>query len=144
MSGLNYLDCGLPTIGSNTGEKMALMRLPIVVILALTCGACDVDFNYPPATTPTAPTSTPSITVTNTNTNTNTATTDRSDTGPAPSSGGGDTPAGAVLPLPAYGEPVTRDVAAANPSLLANSCQEVSGESAWRFFDLVISTLRAQ
>lgn len=119
------------------------MRLPIVVILALTCGACDL--NVYPASTPIAPTptSTP-ITVSNTNTNTNTATTDRSDTGPAPSSGGGDTPAGAVLPLPAYGEPVTRDVAAANPSLLANSCQETSGESAWQFLDLVISTLRAR
>jgi len=117
------------------------MRLLLAVLLFATVGC---DLNVYPAAPPTAPSSTP-ITVSNTNTNTNTATTDRSDTGPAPSSGGGgDTPTGAVLPLPAYGEPVTRDIAAAHPSLLANSCQDTSGESAWRFLDLVIATLRSQ
>jgi hypothetical protein len=35
-------------------------------------------------------------------------------------------------------------VAAANPTLLANSCQDTHGESAWQFLDLVIRTLRAQ
>jgi len=115
----------------------------VIIGLFLVCSVAACDLNVYPAATPTAPTSTP-ITVSNTNTNTNTASTDRSDTGPAPSSGGGDTGTGAVIPLPAYGEPVTRDVAAANPSLLANSCQEVSGESAWQFLDLVISTLRAR
>ena len=47
------------------------------------------------------------------------------------------------MPLPTYAEGVTREVAAANPTLLANSCQETFGESAWQFLDLLIRTLRA-
>jgi hypothetical protein len=115
------------------------MRYLIVCVAGLVA-ACEfnVESAAPTAPTPTAPTS---ITITNTNTNT----ADRSDTAPAPApSGSGGGSSSAVLPLPAYGEQVTRDVAAQNPTLLANSCQTATGEAAWGFLDLVIRTLRAQ
>jgi hypothetical protein len=105
---------------------------------------CDIRFDNS-GPTPTAPTPTPAVTITNTNTNTSTNNNDRSDTDPVPLPTG--TPPGtgnAVLPLPTYGEMVTRDLAAANPALVANSCQDTAGESAWEFLDLVIRTLRAQ
>jgi hypothetical protein len=56
---------------------------------------------------------------------------------------GGRTPdpaPGQALPLPDYGFAVVRAVAAANPGLLANSCQEHGGS--WQFLDLVVDTLR--
>ena len=56
---------------------------------------------------------------------------------------GGRTPdpaPGQALPLPDYGYNVVRAVAAANPGLLANSCQEHGGS--WQFLDLVVDTLR--
>ena len=109
-----------------------------VVIL----GACDIRLDMTtPAASPAAP-----APVSITNTNTNTATNDRSDTAPsqtpAPNGNGGGPQA--VIPLPTYGEQVTRATAAANPALLENSCQDTAGESAWGFLDLVIRTLRAQ
>jgi hypothetical protein len=48
------------------------------------------------------------------------------------------------LPLPVYGESVAREVAAANPALLAHSCEITSGPSAWGFLDLLVRTLQAR
>jgi hypothetical protein len=121
-----------------------IVAVVIVAIAVLILAACEFRITEPAPVV--APPATPAlITITNTNTNTNTS--DRSDTEPtatpAPPTGGGGSTTN-PLPLPSYGETVTRDVAAANPSLLANSCQETSGERAWEFLDLVIRTLRAQ
>ena len=49
-----------------------------------------------------------------------------------------------MIPLPAYGEGVAREVAAANKTLLANSCEGTSGASAWGFLDLLVRTLQAR
>ena len=120
------------------------MRLIGTLLVCVVCLGCEFDVNMT-APNPTAPTATPPTVITNTNTNTSTNNNDRSDTAaPAPGTGAGTGEPGAALPLPAYGEGVTRDVAAAHPELLANSCQETTGEMAWRFLDLVISTLRAR
>ena len=124
-----------------------MRKLPIgLVVLALMCVACDFrfDLNGNPATPAASPTG-PTVTVTNTNTNTSTS--DRSDTVPPASSSSGTGGTGDTttpLPLPDYGESVTRATATANPGLLANSCQDVNGDRAWEFLDLVISTLRAR
>jgi hypothetical protein len=121
------------------------MRGIVVALAVLILAACEFRITEPTpvAVTPTAP---PAITITNTNTNTNTQ--DRSDTEPtptpAPPAGGGGSTTSPPLPLPSYGETVTRDVAAANPGLLANSCQETTGDRAWAFLDLVIRTLVSQ
>lgn len=116
-----------------------MTRHAIALLACLTLTACDIRLDL--ADSPASPTG---PTITNTNTNTSTNNNDRSDTTPtatpAPSSPTGD----AALPLPSYGEAVTRDVAAANPALLANSCQEKTGESAWQFLDLLVGTLRAR
>ena len=113
-------------------QKSALVLLACVAV-----AGCDINLDLDDAT-PTSPSPT---TISNTNINTTTLP-DRSDTAPSPGapSGGAETP----LPLPSYGEQVTRDVAAQSPALLANSCQETSGESAWRFLDSVIAALRAR
>ena len=113
----------------------------IVFLACLTLAACDIslDLTDSPAASPTGPT------ITNTNTNTSTNNNDRSDTTPTTTTPApGTPPNGAALPLPTYGEQVTRDVAAQNGALLANSCQDTTGESAWNFLDLLIRTLRAQ
>jgi len=119
-----------------------MTKCAIVLLASLLLTSCDIrlDLADTPPASPTGPT------ITNTNTNTSTNNNDRSDTAPpsADGSGSGTGAPGVALPLPAYGEGVTRDVAAANPALLANSCQETTGEMAWRFLDLVISTLRAR
>ena len=116
------------------------MQKSALVLLAasLTLAGCDINLDLDDGTpaSPTGPT-----TISNTNINTTTLP-DRSDTAPSsgPPAGGAETP----LPLPSYGEQVTRDVAAQSPALVANSCQETSGESAWRFLDSVIAALRAR
>ena len=112
-----------------------------IIVLTSTLG-CEQTFNL------TQPSSVPpnvSVNSTNTNTNTNTNNIDRtgSDTG------SGNTPndpnfTNSVIPLPTYGESVTRSVASSNPDLLRNSCQTTSGDSAWAFLDLVIKTLQQQ
>lgn len=48
------------------------------------------------------------------------------------------------LPLPAASQAVATQYALANPTLLAQSCQAVYGESAWRFMDGLIRTLAIQ
>ena len=68
----------------------------------------------------------------------------------APPGGGGGVPGGVPRgpggrgpdngPLPSYGFDVVRQVAAANPGALANSCQEHGGS--WQFMDMVVDTLR--
>lgn len=88
-------------------------------------------------------------TVINTNTNTNTV--DIHDivnfapvpnpTAPVPSPGGGtETP----LPLPVTAQATAQAYAGANPTLLAQSCQAVYGEAAWKFMDGLIKTLAIQ
>lgn len=59
-----------------------------------------------------------------------------------PTGPGGRTsdPQGGQLPLPGYGAGVVQAVAAANPALLQNSCQDHGGS--WQFLDLVVDTLR--
>jgi len=113
----------------------------LVLATLLSVVACEQNFNL-------ASPSPPSISVTSSNTNTNQQSqTDKtgSDTTPtAPTAPTDPTLPGAVIPLPTYGETVVRQLAAANPSLLANSCQETFGEVAWRFLDLVIATLQLQ
>ncbi len=81
-----------------------------------------VSFKTPGAPTPTAPPGLPTVGV--------------------PSGPGGRTPdpQGGRLPLPGYGASVVQAVAAANPGLLASSCQEHGGS--WQFMDLVVDTLR--
>lgn len=125
------------------------MRGLLIVLLAVVVAGCELEITQPAPVvmTPTA-TAPPTVTITSTNTNTstNTDTSDRSDTETPPPAGtpGASTPPGAVIPLPAYGEGVARAVAAANPTLLANSCEGQTGASAWAFLDLVIRTLQAQ
>ena len=120
------------------------MRLLLPIACVLVLAACDFRITNP-TPTPATPTAPGGVSITNTNTNTSTNNNDRSDTAPTPSTPGlpGDGTGGAIS-LPAYGETVVNDVAASNPGLLANSCQEKTGESAWQFLDLVIRTLRAQ
>jgi len=119
------------------------MKLYLIIIIAALAAGCEQTFNLTTPQSPTSPTG-PSITVTNTNTNTNTNNPDRtgSDVGsnPTPS----DPPGTGVIPLPDYGEAVVRSVANTNPTLLANSCQEKYGESAWAFLDLAIRTLQVR
>jgi len=112
-----------------------------VLLACLGLVGCDIALNLDNPAAPAPVTGTPAITITNTNTNTNN---DRADTTPAAPDGAPSGGTGAALPLPTYGESVTRGVAAQNPALLANSCQETTGETAWQFLDLVVRTLRAQ
>lgn len=117
------------------------MRFVHILIIAAVAAGCEQTFNI------TSP-SPPSVVVTSTNTNTNTNQQQQqqkaedktgSDTGGPITPG---TPGDGVIPLPAYGEDVVRSVAASNATLLANSCQDKFGESAWAFLDLAIKTLQ--
>lgn len=63
---------------------------------------------------------------------------DPAGTAPPPVSGGGGTAAGATAPDMQH---VVRQVAAAHPDALRNSCQEHGGS--WEFMDRVVSALRA-
>jgi len=122
-------------------RRYRMHRRALVVVLAgLYLAACDIRLDMAdgtPTASPTGPT------ITNTNTNTSTNNNDRSDTAPAPSSP--SSPNGdAALPLPTYGEAVTRDFADKNPALLANSCQDKTGATAWQFLDQLLGTLRAR
>jgi hypothetical protein len=126
------------------------MRGLLIVLLAVVVTGCELTITQPAPVVAT-PTGTPApapitITSVNTNTNTNTDTSDRSDTEtPTPRGPEGPEPLpGAVIPLPGYGEGVVREIAAANPTLLANSCEGQTGASAWAFLDLVIRTLQAR
>ena len=113
------------------------MKLWPLILCSLSLGGCEQTFNL----TPQSPTVPGSVNVTNTNTNTATNTDKTgSDTGPVST----DTPASGVIPLPAYGESVVRSVASSNSTLLANSCQDKFGESAWAFLDLAVRTLQMQ
>lgn len=117
------------------------MKFYLIIIIAALAAGCEQTFNL---TSPAAPSpGTTNITNTNTNTNTNNNDKTGSDTGPAPNP---NTPndGNGVIPLPTYGEDVVRSVAATNPTLLANSCQEKYGESAWAFLDLAIRTLQVR
>jgi len=122
----------------------------LVLLLALVSAGCEIDIVNPTPVVQAAPPSSSGsgggTSITNINTNTNTNNNDRSDTAqvPAPGAPGASGTTNGVLPLPSYGEHVTRDIAGQNPSLLANSCQEHTGETAWQFLDLVIRTLRSQ
>jgi len=127
------------------------MRRLLALIVALLSAGCEIDIVNPTPVVQAAPPSGSSgsgggITITNTNSNNSTNNNDRSDTAqiPATTPPAGSGTTNGVLPLPSYGEHVTRDIAGQNPSLLANSCQEHTGESAWQFLDLVIRTLRSQ
>lgn len=117
------------------------MRSLILLAACLVAG-CDIQLTMPTPVV-TAPTAPGNVTVTNTTT----VTVDRSDTGSAPapsgSSGDGGTTAG-VLPLPAYGEGVARDYAAAHQAQIATSCQLTHGEAAWAFLDGLIGVLQAR
>jgi len=127
------------------------MRRLLPLIVALLSAGCEIDIVNPTPVVQAAPPSGSSgsgggITITNTNSNNSTNNNVRSDTAqiPATTPPAGSGTTNGVLPLPSYGEHVTRDIAGQNPSLLANSCQEHTGESAWQFLDLVIRTLRSQ
>ena len=111
----------------------------LIVLIVLVFPACEQTFNLT-SPNPTAP-SPSNITVTNTNTNINDHT--GSDTGTVPTNPSPNpTDPNAVIPLPAYGEDIVKAVAKANPTLLANSCQDKYGEAAWQFLDLAIRTLQ--
>jgi hypothetical protein len=112
----------------------------IIVICAIGVSACEQNFNLSP-TSPSSPNGPGNITITNTNTNTANTDSTGTDTGPTSSPTTPDSNNG-VIPLPSYGEAVTKLVAQANPTLLANSCQEKFGEIAWAFLDKVIQELR--
>ena len=120
-------------------KRTTIARLA-VILAAVILAACDINLDVDSPTAPAAPGG--GTTITNTNTNTNNI--DRSDTTPATTTPPNEPPIGAALPLPSYGEQVTRAVAEQNPSLLRNSCQDTDGDPAWRFLDLLIRTLRAQ
>ena len=115
------------------------MRIALALVALLMAG-CDITLTTPtPVVTGTG--TTPGA-ITITNTNTNTATTDRSDTEAAPSGGGTPSPpTTGALPLPAYGEAVTREYAAANPYQVTHSCQVTDGDAAWAFLDGLIRVL---
>jgi hypothetical protein len=114
------------------------MRL-LTLLAACVLAGCDFHITNP-APVVTAGTTPGNITITNTNTNT--ATTDRSDTAATPEpSGSPSSPTGA-LPLPAYGEGVARDYAAAHQAQIATSCQVTHGEAAWAFLDGLNAVLR--
>ena len=124
------------------------MRGLLIVLLAVVLAGCELTITQPApvVATPTGAPAPAPITISNvnTNTNTNTDTSDRSDT-ETPLPGGPEEPLpGAVIPLPAYGEDVTRSVSAAHPSLILHSCEGQTGTSAWGFLDLVIDTLQAR
>jgi hypothetical protein len=120
------------------------MRAAVGVgVAALLLAGCEFRVTQPAPVTVT-PVSPPSITITNTNTNTNTTERDRSDTDPDPAPGGGGTGGATVLPLPAYGEGVAREIAAAHPALLAHSCELTSGAAAWGFLDRLVRALQAR
>jgi hypothetical protein len=117
------------------------MRLLILVAACLVAG-CDITLTTP---SPVITTGTTPGAITITNTNTNTATTDRSDTAtPPPPGDGTPPPTTGALPLPAYGEGVARDYAAAHPSQVTHSCQLTDGEAAWAFLDGLIGVLQAR
>jgi len=89
----------------------------------------------------------PTINTSNTNTNTNNASNDSHDTTFSPSNPNAPTtgPTGeqeTVLPLPAAAQGLATSVV--NPVLLAKSCQDVYGESAWQFMDTIVGALRKQ
>jgi len=114
---------------------------PLILVVALTSLGCDIDVTMP---TPIVTTGTPAGGVTVTQTTTQTV--DRSDTAPpspAPSNGS-PPPVTGALPLPPYGESVTRDYAAAHPSQVTHSCQLTDGEAAWQFLDGLVAMLKAQ
>jgi hypothetical protein len=116
------------------------MRIAIALVALLVAG-CDITLTTPtPVVTGTG--TTPGA-ITITTTNTNTATTDRSDTDPVatPSPAGTPPPVTGALPLPAYGEGVAREYAAANPYQVTHSCQVTDGEAAWAFLDGLIAVL---
>lgn len=108
--------------------------LPVLVFLC----ACDYNLG-------------PTINVTSTNTNTNTNTVDLHDLinfapvpnptlpVPNPTTGGTETP----LQIPIAAQGIAAGIAAANPTLLQQSCQAIYGESAWQFMDKEVSALRA-
>jgi len=112
----------------------------LILLLALTSLGCDIQLTMPSPVVQ-APTGPGNVTVTNTTT----VTVDRSDTEATPTpSGSGSPPSppiGGALPLPAYGEGVARDYAAAHPSQVTHSCQLTDGEAAWAFLDGLIGVL---
>ncbi len=136
---MRLLPVDLPT------RQTGVCRLRILILLlALTSLGCDIALTMPSpvVTTPTAP---GNVTVTNTTT----VTVDRSDTDPSSSpgpSGSGGPPASSTgaLPLPPYGEAVSRDYAAAHPSQVTHSCQITDGDAAWAFLDGLIGVLQAR
>ena len=109
-----------------------------LVLSAVMLTGCEPNYTIN-ITSPTSP-SLAEININNTNTNTNTNN-DKTGSDIEPSNNGA--PQTGVIPLPAYGESVTRKVAAENPTALAHSCQDKFGESAWQFLDKVIATLKA-
>jgi len=115
--------------------RRTLVTLAALVLLA----GCDIRLDLDDGTpaSPIGPTN-----ITNTNTNTSTNNNDRSDT--AATNAPPSTPTDpAPLPLPSYGETVTRDLASRNPALVTNSCQDTSGPTAWAFLDQLVQALRA-
>jgi len=127
-------------------------RLLLLTTLAgLVALACDYNITLP----------SPTVTTTNNNSNTSTNTNqnpinfnidihDVVNFVPTPGSAGGDgtLPGGntsptSPLPIPTTARPIAEAVAAANPLLLANSCQDTLGPAAWAFMDLEVTTLRA-
>lgn len=115
-----------------------------LLVLAFLCIGCDYEIITPTPVINVNSTST--NTNTNTNTNTTNTTVDKSDTEPTPAPPGTTPPSapGGVLPLPAYGEAVTLQLGAANPTLVQKSCQTTDGAQAWAFMDLLVSTLQAR
>jgi len=127
---------------------MSNHRRAAVVALVVAAAGCDYNLTI---TGPTV-SNTNSNANTSTNTNTNPITIDIHDVVnfvPTPGTAGGDgtmpgnTSPTAPLPIPTTARPIAEGVAAANPLLLANSCQDTFGPAAWAFLDLEIVTLRA-
>lgn len=121
--------------------------LLLTTVAGLVAMACDYNITFP------ATTNNNSNTSTNTNTNPINFAIDIHDIIaflPAPGTAGGDgtnppgnTSPGSPLPIPTTARPIAEGVAAANPLLLANSCQDTLGPAAWAFLDLEVTTLRA-
>ena len=125
-------------------------RVAVALALVVAVAACDYNLTI---TGPTV-SNTNSNANTSTNTNTNPITIDIHDVVnfvPVPGTAGGDgsnPPGGntsptAPLPIPTSARPIAEAAAAANPLLLANSCQDTLGPAAWAFLDLEVATLRA-
>lgn len=106
--------------------------IPVSVAVAAIVAAAACEFNLTqPSPGGQSSATTTNVTVTNV------------PTGPTgPTGGTGPTTPTTPVPIPAGAQAIVAGVAAANPTLIAQSCQQTYGAAAWLYLDLVVDTLR--